>query len=394
MWQDDNRFQGFGPNPLDPHPIGQLYEIQGKSRDSLRSEVRHNCPASPGVYGMLDRDSRLIYVGKSKRLKSRLLSYFNPAVANEKAGKIIENARRIVWENQHSEFSALLREQQLIRRWTPRWNVQEIPKRQRPVYLCLGRGPAACYFLSRLPPVDSLGCEGPFQGAGRMGRAVETLNKFFRLRDCKNSQPFYFSNQLSLFDDEHRPGCLRYEIGTCSGPCTGKVSLASYNQQVAAAKEFLSGNTREPLEALQAEMLRAAAGQHFERAAQVRDDLRALEYLHRKLLWLADARKRFTFIYSIQGSHGTGIWYFIRAGEVADVATAPSCPQSFAAAKSTLNRWKAEASTTGDRGYGPYPHTLSLVAGWFRKFPDQLQRTFHPTDSGRKYRLMARTAVA
>jgi excinuclease ABC subunit C len=343
---------------------------------------------------MLDRNSRLIYVGKSKSLKSRLLSYFNPAVAKEKAGKIIENTHRIVWEVQHSEFSALLREQQLIRRWTPRWNVQEIPKRQRPVYLCLGRGPAACFFLSRLPPVESLGCEGPFQGAGRMGRAVEVLNKFFRLRDCKNSQPFYFSNQLSLFDDEHRPGCLRYEIGTCSGPCTGKVSLATYNQQVAAARDFLAGSSCEPLDHLQAEMARAAAGRHFERAAQTRDDLRALEYLHRKLLWLADARKRFTFIYSIHGSSGLGIWYFIRAGEIADVVPAPHSPQTYAAARNTLARWKTEATIANDRGYGPYPHTLSLVASWFRKFPDQLERTFHPAESGRKYRQLARSAVA
>ncbi len=394
MWQDENAFAGFGPNPLDPHPLNALQEISGGDRQLLRSAVRKECPKLPGVYGMIDRNKRLIYVGKSKSLRSRLLSYFNPVVAEEKAGKIIENAASIVWEVQHSEFSALLREQQLIRRWTPRWNVQEIPKRQRPVYLCLGSGPAACFFLSRLPPAETIGCEGPFQGAGRMTRAIETLNKYFRLRDCKNSQTFYFSNQLSLFELDQRPGCLRYEIGTCSGPCTGKVSLSSYNNQVNAARGFLDGFNSEPLTHLQEEMERAAALQFYERAGKMRDELRALDYLYRKLQWLAQARRRYTFVYSVPGQSGLGVWYLIRAGEVADVVAAPVCPSTYAEARSTVQRWRGEVEATSDRGYGPYPHTLSLVASWFRKFPVQLERTFHPGDAGRKYRQMARSAVA
>ena len=426
MWNEEAKFEGFGPNPVDPFESRNLSRLKGVQREDLRAAVRGAVPKLPGVYGMLDRNERLIYVGKSKTLRNRLLSYFSPKLAAEKAGRIIETTRHIVWEVQPSEFSALLREQQLIRRWTPRWNVQEIPKRQRPVYLCLGRDPAVCFFLSRLPPKDFISCEGPFMGAGRMGRAVDVLNSHFRLRDCKNTQGFHFSNQLSLFELDQRPGCLRFEIGTCSGPCAGKVSLGGYSQQVNAARSFLDGFNSEPITALQDAMERSAKMLNFEHAARLRDDLRAMDYLYAKLRWLADARRRFNFIYAGK-NHGADVvaagsdvagnqsldsaWYLIRAGEVVEVMAAPRCPDSFAAAKPVLRRWRAEietsvgnatgASTLGtralgastseaslaaDRGHGPYPHTLSLVAAWFRKFPNELDRTFHPGDAGYRYR--------
>lgn len=389
MWTDDSKFQGFGPNTLDPFGSRELQRTKPDQRERLLASVRESVPKLPGVYGMLDRNDRLIYVGKSKSLRHRLLSYFSPRVAEEKAGRIIETTRQIVWETQPSEFAALVREQQLIRRWTPRWNVQEIPKRQRPVYLCLGKDPAVCFFLSRLPPKDVLACEGPFMGAGRMGQAVEVLNSHFRLRDCKNSQGFHFSNQLSLFDLDHRPGCLRYEIGTCSGPCAAKVSLEAYNQQVTGARSFLDGFNSAPLDALERAMQRASSQQNYEHAARLRDDIRAIDYLHRKLLWLADARRRFTFIYAADCQTPHPIWYLIRAGEVTDVVAAPACSESYARVRPILQRWRAEVDATSDRGHGPYPHTLSLVASWFKKFPNQLDRTFNPIDAGRRYRRLA-----
>lgn len=392
MWTDDSKFQGFGPNVLDPHPLPDLQETQPGDREQLRSYVRQLIPKTPGVYGMLDRNHRLIYVGKSKSLRHRLLSYFSPRVAEEKAGRIIETTRRIVWETQPSEFAALLREQQLIRRWTPRWNVQEIPKRQRPVYLCLGRDPAVCFFLSRLPPKDTIACEGPFMGAGRMSRAVDVLNSHFRLRDCKNSQGFQFSNQLSLFDLDHRPGCLRYEIGSCSGPCAAKVSLERYNRQVAAARSFLDGLNSSPLDAIEHAMIKASEQYNYEYAARLRDDLRAMEYLYAKLLWLAQARRNYTFVYAAAAGEKPSVWYMIRAGEVTDVIAAPNSPESYADARPILRRWTSEAGAESDRGHGPYPHTLSLVASWFKKFPEQLLRTFPPSEAARRYRKLAATA--
>ena len=227
-----------------------------------------------------------------------------------------------------------------------------------------------------------------------MGRAVEVLNTFFRLRDCKNSQGFHFSNQLSLFDLDHRPGCLRYEIGTCSGPCAGKVSLETYNTQVSAARSFLDGFNDEPLSALQESMERAALNRHYEYAARLRDDLKALEYLYQKLLWLADARRRFAFVYATRSHCGGAIWYLIRAGEVVEAIQAPNSPAEFAAVRKTLKRWQTEVECQTKAAMVP-THTLCLWSRLgFVKYPDQLERTFSPNDAGRKYRGLARSAVA
>lgn len=398
MWTDDSKFDGFGPNALNPLGPSPLHSISGVERAELRQNVRQSIPSVPGVYGMLDHQQRLIYVGKSKSLRSRLLSYFNPAVAQEKAGRIIETARQIVWETQPSEFAALLREQQLIRRWVPRWNVQEVPKRQRPVYLCLGRGPAATFFLSRVPPQDGVVFAGPFLGAGRMSRAVDALNTYFRLRDCKNSQGFHFSEQLTLFEIERRAGCLRLEIGSCSGPCAGVVSLQQYNQQIVLAKKFLDGHCDAPLQELKKTMARAAEDWNFEFAAKTRDDLRCLEYLHRKLCWLDQARNRFHFIYApachptlIANKEAKPLWYFIRSGEVCDVMIAPQTPSDYAQMRKQLRQWHDQADDV--TGHGPYPHTLFLVASWFKKHQIELCQTFQPDEAGRKYRNIHRVEV-
>lgn len=392
LWQDQPH-GGFGPDPYYPLSLPRpLSRIGGRTPARLRREIHQACPRVPGVYGMLDRRGRLIYVGKSKALRSRLLSYFNPANAAEKGGRIIEATRAIQWETQPSEFAALLREQQLIRHWTPRWNVQEIPRRQRPVYLCLGRPPAEYFFLSRLPPPQTLACEGPFHGAGRMGRAVEALNNFFQLRDCSSKQTFRFAEQLSLFSLEHRPGCLRYEINTCLGPCAAGCTRGDYQRHVAVAARFLLGGDDQPLVALRQTMELASQRQQFELAARTRDDLKAVEYLHRKLRFLAEARRRFTFVYPVAGFDGCSLWYLIRAGEVADVMVAPRCPQSYAAARPHLRRWCAETDGAQRSGEGDFPHTLSLVASWFKKNRDQLQHAFPPAAAGRRYRAAGRAS--
>ncbi|WP_153555546.1 GIY-YIG nuclease family protein [Roseimaritima sediminicola] len=391
MWKPDEPRGGFGPDPFNPYPFARpLTRIGGHCKKQLRQEIQATCPKLPGVYGMLDRQGQLIYVGKSKQLRSRLLSYFSECNAEEKGGRIIAATRAIQWETQPSEFAALLREQHLIRTLAPRWNVQEIPKRQRPVYLCLGRAPAPYFFLTRLPPKDYVACEGPFHGAGRMGHAVDVLNKHFKLRDCSSQQAMHFADQLSLFQLDHRPGCLRLEIGSCLGPCAAACSRSQYDAQVAAAKSFLEGMNAEILDDLQSAMESAALRRQFELAARARDSLRVLERLHKKLLFLADVRRTYSFVYSVAGYDGSGIWYLIRNGEIADRLVAPKCKETFAQARPDLRRWAAELEGTGGPPTaGPaslYPHTLSLVARWFRKHKQAHQQTFLPSQAGRKYR--------
>ena len=271
---------------------------------------------------MLDRKGCLICVRKSKSLRSRLLTYFAASNAQEKGGRIIENARAIEWETQPSEFAALVREQHLIRKFSPRWNVQGVPQRQRPVYLCLGKKPAL-FFLAAIPPPNCLGVEGPFYGAARMRTAVDALNKVFRLPDCSEKQVFHFAEQLQLFEMEHRPGCLRLEVGTCVGPCAAGCTRSEYDEYVSAAESFLDGFNQEPLVTMREQRQQAKANRQYELAGRGHETIKSLEYVDRKLVMLARARRRYTFIYAVPGYDGCGAWYLIHCGEIADVVAAP-----------------------------------------------------------------------
>ena len=378
-WHDEPEI-GFGVDPFNPHKTRPIDAVGANSSDDLRQRILQACPRVPGVYGMLDRKGNLIYVGKSKSLRSRLLSYFAASNAKEKGGRIIENARAIQWETQPSEFAALVREQQLIRKFSPRWNVQGVPKRQRPVYLCLGKNPAY-FFLSAVPPADCVGVEGPFYGAERMRRAVDALNKVFRLRDCGEKQLFHFAEQMHLFELDHRPGCLRLEVGTCSGPCAAACTRNQYDLQVNAAESFLDGFNHGPLQSIRDQMKNAIKDRQYELAGRAYDTLRSLEYVDRKLRMLARARRRFTFIYAVRGYDGCGSWYLIHCGEIADVVAAPRNRDEYLALKPRVDHWVKVTSNPLARGHGVHPHTLQLIASWFRKHREQLDATFPVSDA-------------
>src|SRR5207302_1043858 len=144
-------FSSFGPNRLFPDVPPVAVAIHGRRPSRLREQVRTACPRLPGVYGMVDRRGELIYVGKAKDLRARLLSYFRPNSREPKAGHILHETRLLAWEVGPSEFAALLRELELIPRWHPRCNVQGQPRRARRVYVCLGRRPAPYAFLASRP---------------------------------------------------------------------------------------------------------------------------------------------------------------------------------------------------------------------------------------------------
>ena len=365
----------FGADPFNPHKPRPIDAVGAPTSEELKRRLMESCPRVPGVYGMLDRKGCLIYVGKSKSLRSRLLSYFAASNAQEKGGRIIENARAIEWETQPSEFAALVREQHLIRKFSPRWNVQGVPQRQRPVYLCLGKNPAL-FFLAAIPPPNCLGVEGPFYGAARMRTAVDALNKVFRLRDCSEKQVFHFAEQLQLFEMEHRPGCLRLEVGTCVGPCAAGCTRSEYDEYVSAAESFLDGFNQEPLVTMREQRQQAKANRQYELAGRAHETIKSLEYVDRKLVMLARARRRYTFIYAVPGYDGCGAWYLIHCGEIADVVAAPRHSSEYESLRVKIGHWSKVTSERLARGHGEHPHTLQLVASWFRKHRVQLDYTF------------------
>jgi excinuclease ABC subunit C len=348
---------------------------------ALRARLRLKCPRRPGVYGMVDPRGTLIYVGKAKCLRTRLLSYFRAASRDPKAGRILDHARAIVWEYAPSEFAALLRELELIRRWKPAYNVQGLPGRRRAVYICLGRKPAPYLFVARQPPADVLACYGPLHGGQRVAEAVRRLNDLFRLRDCEQSQKMHFADQGELFPVLRPAGCLRYEIGTCSGPCAAGVTRAGYGRQVRAARAFLDGADDGVLRTLERAMAAASKSLAFERAAALRDKLDVLRWLAERLGWLQRARAEHTFVYPVRGPDERTLWYLIHRGRVRAVVSAPRDPATRQAVRATVEAVFAEQGReTGAVPADQIDHIL-LVAGWFKKHDDERQRLLSPADA-------------
>lgn len=389
----DDRFIDFGEDPLYPFSRTGLCRIEGDSPEQLRAGVRQFLPKTPGVYGMLDALGRLTYVGKSKCLRNRLLSYFLPNNEEDKAGRIVQSTQAIVWETQPSEFAALVREQHLIRTFRPRFNVQGIPRRQQPIFICLGKQPAEQIYTARQFEPKANFVLGPLFGASRASRAVEILNRHFRLRDCSSKQPCSFLEQLSLFDIELRPGCIRLEIGTCLGPCIAACSRRDYESEVRRAQRFLEGKDETVLLELKQQMEELVRNYHFEQAARVRDDLRAVSWLARRAEDVSKARDCYTFIYSVENIEGSGaIWYLIRNGVIEGAVRAPKTLRERRATARQLQNWVNADKTIG-HGYAARPETLALVASWFRNHRLELQNTLVPHgDSFAPTRLASRSS--
>jgi excinuclease ABC subunit C len=319
----------------------------------------------------------LLYVGKAKRLRTRLLSYFRPS-REEKAGRILTRTRAIVWEVLPSEFAALLRELELIRRWRPCANVQGQPGRRRPIFVCVGRRPAPYVFLSRQPSANVVACYGPVPAGRRAGDAVRRVNDWFRLRDCTSKQAMVFADQGELFPVLRAAGCLRYEIGTCLGPCAAACTRTSYADQVRAVRAFLAGEDAAPLEHLGRLMTEASTALEFERAAALRDRWESLRWLWEQLERMRHARNCHSFVYPVRGVHGPDLWYCIRRGTVRETLPAPEDPSDHRRAAERIDALFSSDSMWSEPTTVDQLDGVLLVASWFRRYPDERLRTLPP----------------
>ncbi|MBI3821418.1 MAG: GIY-YIG nuclease family protein [Planctomycetes bacterium] len=364
----DARFLDFGPsNYLPVMAACRTARAEGGKRSALHTQVRLLAPNQPGVYGMLDGDEQLVYVGKAKSLRTRLLSYFRKKGRPRKAGKIINHARSIVWEVVPSEFASLLRELELIRRWRPRWNVQGQPLRRRLTFLCLARGPAPYLFLSRKITSRVQSAFGPITASQNAIDAVRRLNDWFKLRDCPQPQEMIFPDQGDLFPGVRPAGCLRMEIGTCLGPCTGTCDRRDYNAQARGARAFLSGKDLTPLEEMQAEMQAAALAEQFERAAALRDRWTVLTWLAERLARVRKAQAELSFIYP-----SAGVWYLIHGARVVDAVEAPrdAATRKLAGERiDALYRGRSDLLDSYEHADG-----MMIVMQWFRKYPAERKK--------------------
>lgn len=375
-----DEFTGLGPSILVSQSRGRLARhILPEERTEARLLLHDHCPLTPGVYAWLDSNQQICYVGKSKSLRSRLLTYFAKNPPDEKADKIRRHSTQLVWEPISDELLALIREQELIHRWRPDFNTQGQPTRRQPAFVCVSKGIAPQVQFARQLPARAAGTFGPIAGTSELRAAVESLNTIFRLRDCPDKTKFEFQDQLQLFADPATPKCIRYELGTCSAPCAAKCSRAGYRQQVAGAIRFLEGRDRETIPRLEHEMQQAAAEFRFERAATLRDHLARLSWLDRRLSDIRTAQRKLNGILPIPGRNGQRIWLVLRGAKLIGTAPEPARPDRAARAMKYLGQLsESEMILPGNI---LEMHLQLLIISWFRKHPHFKQQLLSFNDA-------------
>ena len=299
--------------------------------DAMRDRVRADALDRPGVYRMLAAGGEVVYVGKSKRIRSRLLSYFRAAFPADKGARILREAESIEWDYTPSEFAALLSELRLIKSHRPRFNVTMKSDDRNYCFIKVTRPPAPKLVVVRGPGQDDSSVfYGPFQGAVRVTDALRELNDVLGLRDCSIDQKMHFADQEDLFQSFVRtPGCIRYEVKKCIGPCVGGCTVGQYDERLGMGRDFLDGTDNGPIEYLKSEMELASSQMLYERAAAMRDKVKRLEQLRQQFNRLHFAVESLSFVYNVPGYEGDDRVYLIRRGRVrAEVAAPRSLPEA------------------------------------------------------------------
>jgi excinuclease ABC subunit C len=344
----------------------------------MRATVRGGAADRPGTYRMLSSTGEVVYVGKSKQLRTRLLSYFRCAYPEEKGARILREVDAIDWEYTPSEFAALLQELRLIKRFRPRLNVAMKRDATHYAFIKITRGPAPKLTVVRGPSAEDASVYyGPFVGAQRLEEALRELSDVLMLRDCRSDMKMHFSDQQELFQLSARtPGCIRYEIGKCLGPCVAGCSVAQYDGRVALARAFLDGADDGPMESLRRQMEEASEQLQFERAASLRDKLQRLEVLREQFARLRFAVEQLSFVYTVPGHAGEDRVYLVRRGVVR--AELPKPRSSWQRTK--LKRLASDIfATVSDKPALAVPtheiDELLLLSSWFRRYPEEMTRT-------------------
>jgi len=224
-------------------------------------------PNQPGVYRMLDAKGAVLYVGKARDLKNRVGNYTSLAGKNNRLARMILQTAAMEFVTTRNEAEALLLEANLIKKLEPRYNILLRDDKSFPfLRMTEHEFPRICKY--RGAREDKGDYFGPFASAGEVDKVIKQLQKAFLLRPCSDS----------MFDSRSRP-CLQYQIKRCSAPCVDYISARDYAASLQQAKRFLKGENREIQDQLLAQMQAASAAEDFERAAELRDRLRALSQI-------------------------------------------------------------------------------------------------------------------
>ena len=235
-----------------------LIEIQLKS-----------LPQVAGVYQYFDKSDRVIYVGTAKNLKKRVSSYFNKVHDNKKTTVLVKNIVRIEHIVVETEMDALLLENNLIKKYQPRYNVLLKDDKTYP-WICIKKEPFPRVFYTRRVIKDGSEYFGPYTNMKTVMTLLGLVRSLYPLRSCK----------FDLSEDKVNTGkykvCLEYHMGNCLAPCTKQIEAEAYENNIKAIREIIKGNFKESIQGFKKQMDSYAAAMEFEKAQTVKEKIESL----------------------------------------------------------------------------------------------------------------------
>ena len=336
--------------------------------DELKEQARA-LPLDSGVYIMKDERRDVIYVGKAKSLRKRVTSYFTGS-RDIKTRILVSRIKTIEHIITHNEYEALLLENNLIKKWKPRYNINLKDGKSYPVI----RVTADEYprvFRTRRIIQDGSSYYGPFPSVVTLDTYLELIEKLFPLRKCKGE-----------LKKRENP-CLYYHIGRCSAPCVGKISREDYMEKVELVKKLLSGETKELVKLLEGEMAGASAELRFEKAAEYRDAIGAIENIGKEQEVVDfDPEVRDYVAFAQKEELGTFIVFQMRAGKLIGrdlFRTVVYTPVEEALSQFLL-QYYSTVHTPPHRVYVSHAFDPALLLEFFRKEKEREVEIEFPSD--------------
>lgn len=285
-----------------PSPSTEAAPLKGAAL--IKDEVRR-LPDRPGVYRMMGEDGEVLYVGKARSLKKRVIQYAQGRFHTQRIAHMVDQTRSMEFVTTRTETDALLLEINLIKQLKPRFNVLLRDDKSFPEIVIRREHPAAQLRKHRGAHTIKGDYFGPFASAYSVNKTLNTLQKAFLLRSCSDS----------VYESRTRP-CMLHQIKRCAAPCTGLIALEDYSGLVEQAEAFLRGKSRAVMGKMAAEMQAASDEMEFERAARLRDRIRALasvaqeQQINPETLEEADV-----FALHAEGGQACVQVFFFRAGQ-------------------------------------------------------------------------------
>jgi excinuclease ABC subunit C len=368
----------------DSRPDGQfaLFEAApGIGTSPLRDHVRTHARNVPGIYRMRAASGALLYVGRSRQLRTRLLSYFRAGTPDEKSARLLAATRRIEWDELPSEFDAVVRECRLIRAHLPPFNREMARPSARFWVVYATKDAAPRLRVSRITalPRDGTGpLVGPFTQPRLVRDAVRVLNDALGLRDCPDQGEFAYADDDDLFLGtaagpslrSATPRCHRFETRRCLGPCIAAPPQHRYTAAMEAALAYLAGANDRPAAELREALAAASAELAFERAGWLRNRLATLASLEEQLARIRTSIGGPTGFYLVTGAPGADRIVALADGAaVGEVFTADH--RSHSALAQTLAQ---RVSRRGDLFRPDHFEEMLSVSRWFATHPAESER--------------------